>query len=82
MATLNVSEGKLRANINPKRFYRFIEVDPHQGKKIVSEVFEGKHYSHYFPENMNGFAYEIERMRHVPGKHELKTNPRYEQSTK
>lgn len=73
MATITIKKQNLDIEINSKKFYRIIEIDFEKNKKVVSHIFKGENGNTHLPEPMNGYIYQIQRMKCLPGKHELNT---------
>ncbi len=73
MTLLKIKHGSFLYDIKPQKQYRIVKMDAQQKKSVISEIFRGKDYHRFLPkkdEHPDAHAFEIQRMRCYPGKHD------------
>lgn len=71
--SITVRHQRFKVRLDKRKFYQIFELDFRQDKKAFSPIFKGTDYHYHLPEtDKNSYPkYEIQRIRCIPGTHEL-----------
>ena len=72
--SITVIHERFKVNLDKRKFYQIFELDFRQDKKVFSPIFKGADYNYHLapkPGKNSYPKYEIQRIRCIPGTHEL-----------